>query len=325
MDELALLPWQAAVWERVRERLREDRLPHALLIAGPPGVGKGRLARRLAAAQLCESPQDGDPCGTCPACRWVVRGEHPDLYSCEPEAGKAAIRVDAVRELVDFLALSAHRGAVKLAHIEPAEAMNVNAANSLLKTLEEPPPGGQLILVSHRPGRLPATIRSRCQRLDLPLPPRAEAVRWLEERGMTEVEALLDLAGGAPLQALAWGQDDARQQQRETWQDLLGLVEGRGEVMAVAERWAAAEAGQRLLWWRRWLLQLRRLQAGQPGHPPEGLARLAPLSPEAVHAFEGRLQRLQVHLEGPVNVALQLADIFNRWVRLTRPLRQAGG
>ncbi len=326
MDELDLLPWQEAAWTGLRERLRDDRLPHALLVAGPPGVGKGRLARRLAAAQLCESPRDGEPCGACPACHWVARDEHPDLHRCEPEAGKAAIRVDAVRELIDFLALSAHRGAVKLAHIEPAEAMNVNAANSLLKTLEEPPPGARLILVSHRPGRLPATIRSRCQRLDLPLPPRREAVLWLEKQGVAEeAAALLELAGGAPLQALAWGDEVVRERQRETWQDLLALAEGRGEVMAVAERWSAGEPVQRLLWWRRWLLQLRRLQAGVQVLEPEGLARLAPLPPEAVHAFDRRLERLQVHLEGPVNIALQLADIFNRWVRFTRPLRQARG
>jgi len=325
MDELALLPWQEAVWDTLRERLRADRLPHALLIAGPPGVGKGRLARRLAAAQLCEAPREGDPCGGCSACRWVAREEHPDLHRCEPEEGKAAIRVDAVRALIDFLALSAHRGAVKLVHIEPAEAMNVNAANSLLKSLEEPPPGARLILVSHRPGRLPATIRSRCQRLDLPLPPRELSLRWLREQGVEGASALLELAGGAPLQALAWGDEEARRRQRESWQDLLALAEGRGDVMTAAERWSGEAPAQRLLWWRCWLLQLRRLQVGGRVGEPEDLARLAPLPPSAVHAFAERLTRLQVQLEGPVNIALQLADIFNRWVRLTRPLRQARG
>lgn len=196
-------PWQAAAWAHLRALLEAERLPHALLVAGPGGSGERVFAERAAQALLCRAPE-GVPCGGCPACRQFDAGTHPDAIRVEPaEAGKA-IPVDAVRALVARLALTGTGR--KVALIDPADAMNTNAANSLLKTLEEPPGDSVLLLVSMRPGRLPATVRSRCQRITFGLPEPETACAWLEEHGVADAASWLARAGGAPLTARALAQ-----------------------------------------------------------------------------------------------------------------------
>jgi len=216
-----LLPWNEPLLRRIR---RED-LPHALLIQGVQGVGKLALAERLAQLILCEAAQEATrPCGACEGCRWYLAGNHPDFRRIEPEAlmprtepeegdeapaakrGKPSleIKVDQVRELASFLHVGSHRGARRVALVHPAEDMNAAAANALLKGLEEPPPAAMFILVSHRPARLLATVRSRCVRLPVPLPPREAAIEWLKAQGLKDAERWLAYAGGAPLRALAF-------------------------------------------------------------------------------------------------------------------------
>ncbi|HVP86679.1 MAG TPA: DNA polymerase III subunit delta' [Casimicrobiaceae bacterium] len=200
----------------------KSRWPHALLIEGKRGIGKRAIALHFAQALLCETPRsDGRPCGTCASCGYARAGAHPDLRVIEPverdEEGNETpvdeIVVDRIRELIDFTQLTAHRQRAKVAVIIPAEAMNVAAANALLKTLEEPPPATYLMLVSHQPGRLRATIVSRCQRFVAPEPGPAAATVWLAEQGAAEPELLLAQAGGAPLLALGLS-DPAVQRER---------------------------------------------------------------------------------------------------------------
>lgn len=193
-------PWQAAAWARLGALRAAARLPHALLVAGPGGTGTRAFAERAAQALLCGVPAEA-PCGACPACRQFAAGTHPDAIRVEPpEAGKA-IPVDAVRTLVARLALTG--AGPKVALIDPAEAMNANAANSLLKTLEEPSGDSVLLLVSRRPGRLLATVRSRCQGITFGLPEPGSACAWLEEQGVADAATWLARAGGAPLAARA--------------------------------------------------------------------------------------------------------------------------
>ncbi len=176
-------PWLQAPWRRLQERRSGDRLPHALLLAGPSGVGKVLLARELAEALLCTAPRsDGRACGACRACRLINAGSHPDLFRLESVEGRA-IPVEGVRALREVLALRSQYGGWRIAWIATAERMTNAAANALLKTLEEPGPQSLLLLVSDRPDLLPATVRSRCQRLALPIPPRAQALGWLMEQG----------------------------------------------------------------------------------------------------------------------------------------------
>lgn len=222
-------PWNEPLLTQFRSRL--DRLPHALLIHGAPGVGKLELAERMAQLLLCEHADPARrPCGGCDGCRWFLGGNHPDFRRIEPEAlakqpteaeegeegaGEASparrtkqpslqIKIEQVRTLADFLNLRSHRGRLRVALIHPAEDMNENAANALLKGLEEPPSGAVFILVSDRPARLLPTIRSRCVSLAVPLPARDVALSWLAAQGVKDAERWLAYAGGAPLQALQY-------------------------------------------------------------------------------------------------------------------------
>jgi DNA polymerase-3 subunit delta' len=213
-------PWHEAVWKTLLRKL--DRLPQALLFHGPQGVGKLALAEHFVKLLLCEAPAPKtEPCGACDACRWFAAGHHPDVRFVEPEAiartsaseeeeGAARsgskpsteIKVDQVRELADFLNIGSHRGALRVAIVQPAEDMNPHAANALLKSLEEPPSGAAFVLVSHRPARLLPTLRSRCIAVPVALPAPGTALGWLATEGVASAERWLAFAGGAPLRAL---------------------------------------------------------------------------------------------------------------------------
>ena len=254
------LPWHQKSWEALVRLV--DKLPHALLIHGTPGIGKLALAERFAQYLLCEArTSSGEPCGRCDGCRWFVAGSHPDVRRIEPEilakrvaddeeAGSqrpakpsSEIKIEQVRELADFLALGSHRGRLRVALVHPAEDMNAHAANALLKSLEEPPPGAVFVLVSHRPARLLPTVRSRCVALPIQAPAAEEALRWLGAQGLTEGARWLAFAGGAPLRALEYG----RGAQAEAigkmlaaiasgrTSELAGLVESREDLALLAE------------------------------------------------------------------------------------------
>jgi DNA polymerase-3 subunit delta' len=198
-------PWNEPILDALARRL--ERLPHALLIHGPRGVGKLGLAERTSQLLLCEGKKR--PCDTCDACRWFRGGNHPDfrrvepevLWAEKPEKPSLVIKVEQVRELADFLYIGSHRGRLRIALVHPAEEMNENAANALLKGLEEPPAGAIFILVSHCPAQLLPTIRSRCVAVPVPLPPHNIALDWLAREGVTEPQRWLAYAGGAPLRA----------------------------------------------------------------------------------------------------------------------------
>ncbi|HNF64555.1 MAG TPA: DNA polymerase III subunit delta', partial [Plasticicumulans sp.] len=169
-----LPPWLRGIWAQLAPALAAGRLPHALLLAGPEGLGKMAFAQALGEALLCESQRpDHHACGHCRACRLLAAGSHPDLHVVVPAEEGKAIRVDAIRELIGFAALTPQFGGRRVLRLAPAELLNVNAANALLKTLEEPAPGSHLILVSARPARLLPTVRSRCQTIRFAPPPAA--------------------------------------------------------------------------------------------------------------------------------------------------------
>ena len=229
---------------------RSARLPHALLVYGPRGIGKLALAERISQTLLCES-SGHRPCGSCDGCRWFRGGNHPDFRRVEPEAiaklpptdpeenevkkpkqPSIQIKIEQVRELANFLYVRSHRGAMRVALVHPAEDMNENASNALLKGLEEPPAGAMFILVSHRPAQLLPTIRSRCVALPVPVPPREAALEWLSGQGIKDAERWLAYAGGAPLRALDYAAE------AESLSRLLkapGPVEVREDLERLAE------------------------------------------------------------------------------------------
>lgn len=229
-----LPPWHEAAFNRLAALHQQGRLAHAFLLQGRPGLGKGLLARYLAQALLCQTPGEGHPCGGCSACLLLAAGTHPDLRLVQPEERRNIV-IDQIRDTVEFMSKTAQQGGRKVIVIDPAECMNVNAANALLKGLEEPAPGTLLLLVSQQGGILPATIRSRCQSLKFTAPPRAAALAWLEERQADQPALLLDLAEGAPLRALALADEEARRERGAMTDSLAGLLQGEiGPVEAAA-------------------------------------------------------------------------------------------
>ena len=257
------LPWHAPLWRRLHQHRADGRWPHALLLAGPDGLGKGLFARRLAASRCCETPDaQGDACGQCQGCHWFQAGSHPDFSAVRPAEGGKAIKVDQIRELREFLGLTAYCGGCKIVLIEPADRLNLNAANSLLKTLEEPPGDGLLLLVAARPARLPATVRSRCQMLRFEPPPAPEAIAWLASRIDARLDAriLLEVAGGAPLAALALAEPSRWSRRRQLLDSYDRVLQGATEPSRTAEAWLQGDVTENLRWLVGWHTDMIRLR-----------------------------------------------------------------
>jgi DNA polymerase-3 subunit delta' len=231
-----------------------------------------------------------------------------------------------VRELIATLHLSAHGRGWRVAIIEPAEAMNPSAANALLKTLEEPPARTLIALVTSRPDRLPATIRSRCQRFDLRAPPAADALAWLVAREARDDWGLwLDLADGAPLAAEALAASPLALQRNAWARVLLELPEGRGDPIKLAEEWSRGDPRLPLRWWASVVADLIVLaQAGDGRLRNPDLAAVlrnlgARLHLAALHRFLGSLQRAQGMLETTVNPTLVLEALLIAWTARLAP------
>lgn len=204
------LPWLEEIKAQLDDSFRAERLGHAPLIQGPAGVGKRALGDWLCRRILCLSSEAPTPCGQCRSCELLASGTHPDFFDVGIPEEKREIPVDSIRDLNGRLQLTSSLTDRRVGRILPAEAMNTNAANALLKTLEEPAGNAWLVLISDRPGRLPATIRSRCQAIMVRPPAHDQTLEWLSgevseralEAGGQEVEHALELAGDAPLAAL---------------------------------------------------------------------------------------------------------------------------
>lgn len=275
MSDLAIasvpLPWQQTQWQSLSERKNHDRLPHALLLYGTAGVGKGHLARLLALSLLCENLQQELPCGNCHACQLFSAGSHPDFFFAstaygiseqdddgdnKPRKAKKSvapskqIKIDCIRDLIHFSTHSAHQGGKRVAIIEPAELLNHNAANALLKTLEEPGEGLFIILVSHQPSRLLPTLRSRCQALLCQTPNHQQAMEWLRHHIAPErAETALAFSADAPLKALAAVHAEHDLLYREVMLTLEACRQREITYLFAAESLAKHEAVMVMEWW----------------------------------------------------------------------------
>jgi DNA polymerase-3 subunit delta' len=315
------LPWLDAPLAAVLRRRDEDRLPHALLLSGPRGIGKRRLADSLLASLLCLEPdepgRERGGCGHCRSCRLLAGGAHPERFEVTFEDDSRQLKVDSIRALTDSLTLTTTISPRKVALIHPAEAMNRNAANALLKSLEEPPGDAVLILLSHDPSRLPATILSRCQRLHLELPDAEQARAWLRaETGLEQaaIDEALEAAAGRPLLARELLEQEAvggLGKVRRALAALLGRPDAIGRCAAALE---SIEAER--LW--RWLstaaadLLRSRLAGTNPGWDiPAGHLPAAPMA-----RLQQQADRNRRLADSSVRQDLLLREWLLEWARL---------
>ena len=323
-------PWNQPLFRQLAADRR--RLPHALLLQGPAGVGKRDLGLSLAQWLLCESPTTEGACGACDACNWFVQGNHPDFRQVEPQeeavddSGKVTrkaskqISVESVRGITEFLGLTAHRGGWRAALVHPAEFMNVAAANALLKTLEEPPARVLLILVSHQPGRLLPTVVSRCRQVPVPVPKIETALAWLRDQGVVAPEPALAEAGGAPLAALDFAEPE-RIARRDAFLDQLGRPD-QLDACAVAHTYQAAIT-EAWGWLARWMADLLSLKlAGSARYFQERSPVVRRLGATAdlagLLAFQKELGEAARWLRHPLNSQLLLESWLIRYIEVTR-------
>lgn len=338
-------PWLTPLWHQVIQA--ETRRAHALLLCGAPGQGKRDFAEAYAARVLCHHPDaSGHACGVCEGCRLRSSGNHPDFIRVVPEAdlpeaeqssGKSKpstqIVVDQIRTLRDSLGVTSHQNGMRVVLVDPAEAMNTNTANALLKLLEEPPPETLFLLVSSAPRRLLPTIRSRCQQWAFPRPDPAQIRDWLAHTIGEGGAPLLALAGGMPLAAQRLSDTDGTALRARLIKDLLAIPQT--DPLMVAGDWdawlrskAAMDVGFDLPaligWVHRWVWDMSAVSlGGEPRFFPdqEGAMRAV-----ADRSAQGALvdcynAMVQIHRAAshPLNVRLVLEDMLMRYAKAVRP------
>ena len=284
-------------------------MPHAVLLSGPEGVGKRAAAAWMARQRL----SIGQP-GNMPEYPFEFP-EHADLRWLSRPEDKQSIVIEQIRDLASGLALTSYEGEGKVAVIEPADLMTHNAANSLLKTLEEPPGDTLLILVADRAGRLPATIYSRCQRIDFRLPGEDIALAWLDrvKPGATWAEALR-VAGGAPIRALE------AVQQLETSstmaRDFVAVAAGQASPVDIAAAWAKQDVRFVLEWLAREVQEAARSRVGGVNPPSSaaiGDSVLQRMDSRNLFCYLDIINRLRGRPGGSFNVQLTLESLLIDW------------
>ncbi len=302
------ITWQKDFAEQWRASAARGRAPHAVMLAGPPGTGKRAAACWLAADKLGVRHDD---LPQYPAAVF----EHADLRWVSLLEDKSAILIDQVRALIDDLGLTSYAGRGKVAVIEPADRMTTNAANSLLKTLEEPAGDALLILVADRVGRLPATIFSRCQRIDFRAPDQAQALAWLDryKPGARWSEAL-HAAGGAPLGAIAAA--EVMEQTASMAREFAAVASGRASPIDVAAAWSKLDPGFVLEWLSRTVAGIAKtavggLEGGFAAELSDSVRRRMDL--RNLFCYLDTINRLRGRPAGSYNVQLTLEGLLIDW------------
>jgi DNA polymerase-3 subunit delta' len=302
-------PWHEQQWDGFNQLIEQGRLGHALMFNGPTGIGKRRLAMALAQRLLCTADMSRYACGCCKSCLLMLAGNHPDLSLLEPEEPGKYIKIDPVRILCTLLGKTSQQGGWKVAIITPAEAMNINASNALLKSLEEPRGKTILMLVADRPSLVSATIRSRCQKQNLSLPNAQIATQWLAEitGNLEQSTSTLQLAAGRPLLALEYMQSDSLEARNQ----FEGLVDRlrQGDMSALdAAQQCQKQSGDLMLGW--FMDYLHRLATGELQNTPN----------PALFGFSDKLVKARGWVLSGHNPNPQLMweELFMDWLKVFR-------
>jgi len=326
--------WQEKQWQHIMQQ--RASMPHALLLRGRAGIGKHEFAVNLSRALLCQQPNElYASCGKCPSCLWFEEGNHPDFRLISPEDAenteeaskkkatkKSQISVAQIRQLVDYLSLSSHQvNSRRIILISPADTLNIASANALLKMLEEPPANTLFLLVTSQPQRLLATIISRCQAIDMPLPDKDDALAWLTSQSIKDADNLLDYAGGAPLRAL---------QIAEEGEASLGLLKNLAlgaklDPFACAPLFLTFGMEHAIDALQKWVFDLVEYKLTQAMHyHSEHISALQALCKSvnlnALLSFQQKLLEAKRTANHPLSNELQLENILLQYTQLFKPV-----
>lgn len=248
---------------------------------------------------------------------WAAQ-THPDIHIVAPEGDSREIKISAVRELAIKLSKSGQLAGMRVAIIEPANAMNTASANALLKTLEEPPPGCLMILISSAPSKLLATIRSRCRKVPISCPDREQAIAWLGDACGDSADELLGLAGGAPLKALRFAKAETAAQHRKLFNAFGKVCVGKADPLDAAELWMKEGGEDAVEWLANWHMDIIRVKLGV-GHAVSnpglsgGYVRLADrMSTDLLYERLAQILNIRAQWSTTVNSQWQLEALFSR-------------
>jgi DNA polymerase-3 subunit delta' len=324
---MILSPWQEPAYTRALQAFLSGRLGHAQLLSGPAYLGKQELANLLAKRMLCRDALDASStCGRCLSCQRFEQGSHGDFRQIGIELNektgklKTAISVDQIRAMSEWLGLSSQLGGVRVVVIETAHRLNVQAANALLKTLEEPMPGRYLILVTDQSKALPITVRSRCQRLEVPMPSAQQAHAWLSQKRVPDnaIERLLTIAGGNPGLLLDWYEHGGMALYEQVHKDLGARSKDQLGTSEAARVWLADEqAAMRLLFAAGIGYRLVKNWTLGGKTAPKPLLAITRLQ----EWIDG-INRLRLSLSQPLRHDLGLAGLLLDWRQLLHDFRQ---
>lgn len=324
-----LLPWMRDAFSRLASLEASGKLAHAYLLGGQEGLGKRMLARYFAHYLLCRNRQGDAPCGECRECQLLAAETHPDLKIIQPE-DSAEIKIDQVRGTIEFISRTSQRGGWKIILLCPAEAMNTNSANALLKVLEEPSPRTLLLLVSHQPALLMATIRSRCHALKFNRPAPEQVMPWLEAKNVRAAAELLRMAHNVPLRALHLADEDAAHDRTVLHDVLEEILRGRmdiAEAASACDQFSLADNIEGLMLCTVDIIAHNQGRDHQAVAPPDDhdLGALAAFFSDrtklkALHEFYRELvtARRAVKSTTNPNPGLMLESLFYRWAAIAR-------
>lgn len=316
-----IYPWQNEIWGQFIQHINNNRLPHSLLLTGPSGLGKLEFCLSLIQRLNCKSPTENNyACNQCKDCKLFTARTHPDLFFINIDEDSDQIKVDEIRELNQFIYLSRQQGQFKIVCINQAELMNINAANALLKTLEEPPGNSILILVSHRSELLLATIRSRCQIWRFKTPEKEQAITWLSERNQSDNwDTLLRVSGNRPIQAQALIETGLGNSRIQFYETLERFLLNQEKISKVSSKLQSEELDQLVSWQQSWCSDLVRCH-----YKNEPITLENPDIRRSLHSLVGRvdLQSLFRYMEkliefrrlsgAPLNKRLFIEDMLIR-------------
>ena len=366
-QEKSLAPWLQGLWDN----LDFSNFPNATLLHGQSGIGKFSFALELAKSLLCESARVASrPCNQCEACHWFSTGNHPDFIALVPEThrrlfphadyesdespkkGKAArddadgeasekkekknISIEETRSAIEGLSIGSHRGGNRVILIYPLEMLRSDAANTLLKSLEEPPANTIFILLADRVDRVLPTIRSRCRLLTAPRPDREQGLAWLRTQlqrmnGLkvsdADIETIYDEQGGAPYSVLdsliARNNQDEKDELTIAIQSSRYLLQSMSQGVRInwldsAEKTHKARYSYLLAAMQRWTSDLQAVaQGGNPRYYPKHLVTLQSLSQTAkilkLHHFWKSLVQARRHENHPLANRVQLEALLSQY------------